>query len=356
MNKSKKATMQFRAAASILFLAAALLGTIACGGKKDQATLHVYTWADYVKPEIVARFESGNGCRVVIDTFDSNEAMYAKIKAGATGYDLITPTSYMVSLMNGQGMLQPLDRSLLPNTTHVDPEYLAIAIDKTMDHSVPYMLTNTGIAYLKSKVRNFEPTWAMFEREDLKGRMVMLNDMRETIGAALKFLGYSLNTANPEELEKAKEVVLRWKKNLAKFENEQYKSGIASGEFLLVHGYSGDILQVQGENADIAFAMPKEGGAISCDDLVISKTAKEAVLAHAFIDFLHDPKVAAENTEFIQYLCPNKDAYPLLDEKIRSNTGIFLTPELKAKCEIFADLGADNAKWVKVWDEIKAAK
>ncbi len=170
---------------------------------------------------------------------------------------------------------------------------------------------NTGIAYLKSKVADFEPSWAMFDREDLKGRMTMLNDMRETIGAALKFLGYSLNTTDAEELARAKEVVLSWKKNLAKFENEQYKTGIASGEFLLVHGYSGDILQVQAENADIAFAMPREGTVdLRATTWSSPRRPRKSGLAHAFINFLHDPAVAAENTEFIQYLCPNKDAYP----------------------------------------------
>ena len=339
------------------FLAAAGLLAAGCGGgAKAPGILHVYTWSDYVKPELIARFEAENNCKVVIDTFDSNEAMYAKLKAGATGYDVITPTSYMVSLMQSQGMLLPLDHSRLPNLSRVDPDYLAIAIDKTMAYSVPYMLTNTGIAYLKSKVKDFEPTWAMFNRSDLRGRMVMLNDMRETIGAALKFLGYSLNSTNPEELSAAKNVVLAWKENLAKFENEQYKTGIASGEFLLVHGYSGDILQVQAENEDIAFAMPREGGAISCDDLVIAKTAKEPDLAHAYINFFHDPAVAAENTEFIQYLCPNKDSYPLLKAEITGNPGIFLTPEIKAHCEILADLGEKNALYVKIWDEIKAGK
>ncbi|MCX6567207.1 MAG: spermidine/putrescine ABC transporter substrate-binding protein [Candidatus Aminicenantes bacterium] len=345
-----------RFALGISVVVAGLLAASCGGGSKAPAVLHIYTWSDYVKPELITRFETENNCKVVIDTFDSNEAMYAKLKAGASGYDVITPTSYMVSLMQSQGMLLPLNHDLLPNISHVDPEYLAIALDKTMAYSVPYMLTNTGIAYLKSKVANFEPTWAMFDRSDLKGRMVMLNDMRETIGAALKFLGYSLNSTNPDELSKAKDVVLRWKANLAKFENEQYKTGIASGEFLLVHGYSGDILQVQAENADIAFAMPREGGVISCDDLVIAKSSKEAKLAHAYINFMQDPNVAAENSEFIQYLCPNRDAYPLLNESIRGNAGIFLAPEIKAKCEILADLGEKNALYVKVWDEIKAGK
>src|SRR4030065_2148047 len=110
--------------------------------------LHIYTWADYFKPALVARFEKENGCRMIMDTKDSNETMYAKIKAGAGGYDLLTPTSYMVSLMNSQGMVQKLDHALLPNLVYIDPEYLELAIDKAMEHSVPYMIVNTVIAYL----------------------------------------------------------------------------------------------------------------------------------------------------------------------------------------------------------------
>ncbi len=327
---------------------------ICCG--QSARTLHIYTWADYFKPALVARFEKQNGCRVVIDTYDSNETMYAKIKAGARGYDLLTPTSYMVSLMDSQGMVLKLDRGLLPNLVHIDPEYLDLAVDKNMDHSVPYMIVNTGIAYLGSRVNDFEPSWAMFDRTDLKGRMTMLNDMRETIGAGLKFLGYSINSTNETELAAAKELVIRWKRNIAKYENEQYKTGVASGEFLLVQGYSGDILQVQQENPDVRFAVPREGTTISVDDLIIPEGAKEISLAHAFINFLHDPEVAAENIAFLRYLCPNKDAYALLAEGLRRNPGIFMDPDIRARSEIIANLGEANALYIKIWDEIKAAK
>jgi spermidine/putrescine transport system substrate-binding protein len=342
-----------------------LAAVICCGGLaaafltdcgRSERVLHTYTWADYFKPALVARFEKENGCRIVIDTYDSNETMYAKIKAGARGYDLLTPTSYMVSLMDSQGMVLKLDHRLLPNLVHVDPEYLNLAVDKTMDHSVPYMVVNTGIAYLGSRVSGFEPSWAMFDRTDLKGRMTMLNDMRETIGAGLKFLGYSLNSTNERELAAAKEVVIRWKRNIAKYENEQYKTGVASGEFLLVQGYSGDILQVQQENPDVLFAVPKEGTTISVDDLIIPEGAKEIGLAHAFINFLHDPEVAAENIVFLKYLCPNKDAYVLLGEDLRKNPGVFLDPEVRARSEIITNLGEGNALYIKIWDEIKAAK
>lgn len=337
-----------------LVLFVLLLSFCAAGSAKP--VLHLYTWADYVKPELVVAFEKQEKCKVVIDTFDSNESMYAKLKAGAKGYDIIVPSSYMARIMNDQGMLQPIRHELIPNLSHVDDDYLKIAMDKKMSYSVPYMLTNSGLAYLKSRVSNPEPTWAMLDRADLKGRMTMLNDMRETIGAALKFLGYSLNTRNEEELAKARDVVIRWKRNLAKFENEQYKNGIASGEFLLVHGYSGDVLQAKAENEDIEFFVPKEGTSISCDDMVIPKDAKQAELAHKFINFLQHPRVAAENSDFITYLAPNKDAYPLLSKEIKENPGIFIDPAIKAKSEVIEDLGPENAKYIKVWDEIKAAE
>jgi spermidine/putrescine transport system substrate-binding protein len=346
-------TFPRRAALPVLVFVALALALAGCS--KPQPVLHVYTWADYIKPELIKQFETETGARVVIDTFDSNEAMYAKIKAGASGYDVITPSSYMVSIMNKEGLLQTLDHSKLPNLRNVDPEYLAIALDPKMAHSAPYMLTNTGIAYLKSKIPDFEATWAAFDRADLGRRVTMLNDMRETIGAALKFLGYSLNTTNDQELEQARDVAIRWKRNLAKFENEQYKSGLASGEFVMVHGYSGDIVQVQAENEDIAFVAPREGTSVSCDDFVIPKRAKEVGLAHAFIDFLHDPKNAAANSEFIGYLCPNSASYPLLPEEFRSNPAVFLDPEVKARSEVILDLGDMNVKYTRIWDQIKAA-
>ena len=341
----------FSASTMVLLLS---LFFVSCGQKKRE--LNVYTWADYFKPELIERFERENNCRIVIDTFDSNEAMYAKLKAGAKGYDLVTPSSYMVSLMDQQGMVRKIRPELIPNRKNIDPEFLKITIDKSMDHSVPYMITVTGIAYLKSRVADVRPTWALFDRQDLKGRMTMFNDMRETLGAALKSLGYSLNSHNPEELDKAKEVVLRWRKNLAKFENEQYKSGLASGEFLLVHGYSGDILQVQKENPDIAFTIPEEGTAISCDDLVIPLGAAQEELAHKFINFLLDAKVAAENTEFVGYLCPNRLSYELLPREMRENPALFMEPSVRSKSEVLDDLGRANELYIRVWDQIKAAE
>ncbi len=342
------------AATALAGLLAALFASAACGRPKP--VLGLYTWSDYIKPGLVRRFEREHGCRVVVDTFESNEAMYAKLKAGASGYDLLTPSSYMVSLMQAQGMLRPLDHALLPNLVHVDPDYLALAVDRTMDHSVPYMLVVSGIAYLEGRVEDVVPSWRMFGRKDLAGRMTMFNDMRETIGAALKALGHSINTTSEAELAEAEALLVEWKRNIAKFENEQYKIGLASGEFLLVHAWNGDVLQVRQENPDVRFFVPEEGTIISCDDLVIPAGAREPGLAHAFIDFLHDPAVAAENTAAIWYLCPNKDSYPLLPEAIRDDPAIFIDPGIRARSEVIADIGAANALYVKVWDRLKSAR
>ena len=340
-----------------LLLVSSLAASLACAAcRARRSELRVYTWADYFAPEVVARFERLERCRVVVDTFDSNEAMYAKLKAGAGGYDLVTPSSYMVQVMDRQGMVLPLDHRRLPNLVNVDRTILTLMIDREMHHSVPYMLTITGLAYLRNRVPGFKPTWEMLDRKDLAGRMTMLNDMRETIGAALRFLGYSVNSTDESEIGRARDVVIRWKRNLAKLENEQYKTGLASGEFVLVHGYSGDVLQVQRENPEIVFAVPREGASFACDDLVILRDARNVVLTYRFIDYLHDPAVAAENTEFLSYLCPNSASYPLLSETTRANPALFPSPEVRARCEVIVDLGPANVLYTRAWDAIKASR
>jgi spermidine/putrescine transport system substrate-binding protein len=324
------------------------------GCAKRQEVLHLYNWADYVDPEMITLFQQENNCRVLEDTYDSNEAMYAKLKAGASGYDIIVPSSYMVEIMSKQGMLLLLDHAKLTNLQNVDENFAKIMLDPAMKFSVPWAVTVTGIAYLNNHVETPEASWSVFERSDLKGRMTLLNDMRETIGAALKYLGYSLNTTDESQLQQARDVVIRWKQNIAKFENEQYKTGLASEEFYLVHGYSGDILQVAGENKAITFMMPREGGSVSMDEMVIPAGAPNPELAHKFINFMLRGDVAAHNTEFTSYLFPNKASYPLLPEELRNDPILFPPEEAVANLEVIRDLGADNEKYAKIWDQIKA--
>jgi len=221
---------------------------------------------------------------------------------------------------------------------------------------VPYTFAYSAIAVRQDKIKDAEATWAMFDRTALAGRVTLLDDMRESIGAALKFLGHSINTHDEAQLTAARDVLIRWKKNIARFDNEGYKSGIDSAEFLLVHGYSGDLFQVQMENPKVQILLPREGVTIGCDAMVIPKTAKQPALAHALINFLLDPAIAAANMEWMGYYCPNKPALAHVSAEFLKNPAITIPPELQAKCEIIEDLGPDLAKYSKVWDQVKAAQ
>lgn len=327
------------------------------GCSQSKPVLYVYNWSDYISDEVIRAFEREYHCKVVLDTYESNEVMYAKIRSGGGEYDVIVPTSYMAQVMWQQGLLRELDKSLIPNLKNLDPDYLKVlALDKTMQYSVPYMLGTTGIAYRKDILGDVEESWTILEEPRLKGRVTILNDLREGIGAALKSLGYSYNSTDAAELEKATQVLMKWRPNLAKFDSEQYKSGLASGEFHLVQGYSGDILQVMAEVKEIGFFLPKEGFALGVDDLVILKNARSPELAHAFINFLHRPDIAAQNIEYTWYYTPNLPAHSLVSEEVRNNPIVFIPREKWVRGEVISDLGNDLTRYSRIWDQIRRGK
>ena len=333
--------------------AAAMVAVVGCGDSKP--ILNVYNWSEYIDEDIVKEFEQKNNCRVVIDVFNSNEAMLAKIQAGAKGYDLIFPSSYMVKLMAKNGLLEKIDKSKIPTLSNIDPTYIVTALDPDMEYGVPYMVTFTGIAYRGDSVKDVDKSWDVFEnRTDLKGRMTLLDDMRETIGAALKYKGHSANSTNATELAEARDEIIKWKANIAKFENEQYKNGIANGEFLLVHGYHGDIGQVQLEDDDVQFFLPREGFLVSCDEMVIPKDAADKDLAYKFIEFLHEGEIAARNMAFTTYWCPNTAALPFMADE--DKTSIIPSSGDFQRGEVIDDVGESLRLFTETWDKIKAAK
>ena len=342
---------------SIAVAIVALALTVGSCRGEETVTLHVYNWSDYIKDELVERFEEESGIKVVIDYFDSNEAMYAKLRSGGGGYDVVFPTTYMVEVMERSGMLATLDHAKLGNIDNVDARYTALAPDSAMRYSVPYMVSATGIGYTPAAGVSVEDlSWSLFGEERLRGRTTLLNDYRETIGAALTYLGYSYNSLSEGELNEARDLIISWKGRIAKFENDQYKNGLLSGEFSLVHGYSGDILQVAQEDPRIAFGFPREGTSISIDNMVILKESSHIDAAHRFIDFLLRGDIAAENIEYVYYLAPNTAAYSLVDPSLRANPAVFFPDEVLSSAEVLLDLGEDNARYTAVWDAIKAAR
>ena len=330
--------------------------------------LHIYTWCDYIAPAVIQGFEKAFGCKVVVDTFDSNEAMYAKLKAGGTGYDIIMPSSYVVAQMAKEGMIVELDHAKMPNVKkNFDPSFKDQILDPSFKYNVPYTVTYTGLMYLKNKIPQGADvaSWKILENPAFKGRVSFLDDIREVIGAGLMSLGYSINSTDPAEIDKAVAQVLKWKANMRKFDGEAYKTEVASGALHIGHGYSTDATQVivgdedegMQPRPDIGFALPKEGFTIAFDEMVLAKGARRADLAYAFMNYVYMGEVAKVNMEFLCGPNPVKPGIDLLDADYRAQ--IVLSPEALKHGRLlrgFDDQPAVMELYNKAWDKIKAAK
>lgn len=290
--------------------------------------LYFYNWSDYIDPSLLEDFEAEYGVRVILDTYDSNEDMIAKVRAGNSGYDIVVPSDYAVSILAADGLAAPIDKSLLPNLVHLDEGLLDQPFDPGNAHSVPYMYGITGIAYNAQEFPNGIDSWNVLldpaQAEQFQGRFSMLDDERETPGAALKLLGKSLNETDPAVLQQAQDILIAQKPFLAAYNSSDVNRKLASGEYALAHAWSGMAMQARNGlgdefegNPDIKFVIPKEGGMIWMDNAVILADSPNAYTAHVFLDFLMRPENAARNTEYIGYLTPNKDAVDLLSQEVK---------------------------------------
>ncbi|MDR3019829.1 MAG: extracellular solute-binding protein [Treponema sp.] len=279
--------------------------------KKER--LYIYNWTYYTPDSVIEKFEDEYNVRVVYDEFASNEEMFAKIMAtnreGIFGwlsklfgrrYDIVFPSKDFVPIMIQEGLLERIDKTKLTNLGNIDPELMRkLNYDPDMEYSVPYFYGAAGIIVNTARVPDFEQSWSIFSRTDLKDRMIMLDDMREVIGGALVYLGYSVNTKDPTQIAEARDLVNNsWKPNLVKFDAEAFGLGFVNGEFWVVHGFPDAIYDEIGENPqlmkDTAFFIPQEGGPSYVDSMCILKRGENIDLAHKFIDFIHRPEIYAE--------------------------------------------------------------
>ena len=329
--------------------------------------LHIYTWSDYIAPELIVGFEKALGVKVVVDTFDSNEAMYAKLKAGGNGYDILMPTSYQIATMAKEKMIVEIDHSRIPNFKDFDKHFANQIIDPSFKYNVPYSVTYAGFIYSKSKIPDGADinSWHILENPAFKGRVTLLDDIRETLGAALMSLGYSINSDDPGQLSEAADQIIKWRANVRKFDAESYKTEVAAGSTWIGHGYSTDSVQVIVGDADegmeprddIGFALPKEGFSIAFDEMVLAADARRPDLAYAFMNYVYDPEVAKINMEYICGPVPTKKGIELLDEDYRAL--IVLDADTLARGQIlrgFDDRPDVMELYNKAWDRVKATE
>ena len=291
--------------------------------------LHFYNWTDYIDPEILTNFEQEYGVKVIMDLYDANEDMIAKVRAGNSGYDIVVPSDYAVDTMIQEKLLAPLDKSLLPNLANIKKQNLDLYYDKGNAYSVPYFFGISGLAYNKSKFTTAPDSWAALfdpaQIEKYKGEFSMLDDQRETPGAALKYIGKSLNDTDPADLKQVEDILKAQKPFLAAYNSADVNRKLASGEYVIAHCWSGAALQARNGlgsdfagNPDIVFVMPKEGGMIWQDNLAILADSPNKYTAHVFINYLLGADVAAQNAEYVGYLTPNAAGEAKLSPEIQA--------------------------------------
>lgn len=281
----------------ILLVCILIVSSVGCKKSSGRnGKLYLYNWTYYTPDSLVEQFEKETGIDVVIDNFASNEEMFAKIMAGGNeGYDVIFPSSDYTAIMIKLGLLAELDHNLLPNLKYLSPLFKEkAAYDPTYRYSVPYFMGSSGIAVNTERVpSDYVRTWAIFADARMAGSMSMLDDMREVMGAALKHLGYSGNSTDIEELQRATDLInTQWKPNLVKFDSESFGKAFSRGEFVVVHAYPENVFaEISVDKwSTIDFFIPPEGGMMYIDNMVIPKGARNNQAAHAFINFIHDPK------------------------------------------------------------------
>jgi spermidine/putrescine-binding protein len=346
--------------ALVLTLVVAVVGCGAAtgGGEGELAKeLHIYNWSEYIDPEIYADFENEFGVKVVEDTFASNEDLLAKLQAGATGYDLIVPSDYMVAIMRELDLLSPLNYDNIPNFKNISDKFKDPPYDPGNKYSVPYQWGTTGIGYDTNVFEEPPDSWSyLFDpnvASQYAGKFSMLNDSREAIGAALKYLGYSLNTTDENQLQEAKQLLIQQKQWVATYDSEGFEDLLAAGETQLAHGWSGDFFMAAVEADQIWYTIPKEGGVIWTDNLAIPKTAASQYTAEVFIDYLLRPEVGAKITNFTWYGSPNQAAEEFIDPEILGEPAIYPPPEVMDRLEFIRDVGDATTLYDRIWTEIK---
>jgi spermidine/putrescine-binding protein len=295
-----------------------------CEVGETDGNLAIYNWAEYIDPEELDAFSEEFGIGVTMDTYDSNEAMQPVISAGNSGFDLIVPSDYMAGIMIEAGDVQPLNKEAIPNMSNLSDDFADPAYDPGNEFSAPYQWGTTGMALNTAVVgTDFEPTWGLiFDPElagEFSGQITLLNDPRETMGAALKYLGYSLNTTSQDELDEAEALVSAARDNLAAFTTDQADELLVGGETVIAHGYSGDMF-VQffeaDEPSDFVYFVPQEGGARWVDTIAIASDAPHPCSAHTFINWLLTAEHGAALSNWNYYATPNEAALDGLDEEL----------------------------------------
>ncbi|MEG1131680.1 MAG: spermidine/putrescine ABC transporter substrate-binding protein [Romboutsia sp.] len=324
--------------------------------KGSSEEISFLNYGENIDKETIKEFEEKYGIKVNVETFDDMETMYQKISKGGVKYDVILVSDALMPRMIKQNLIQELNKDNIPNISQMDKDYLNLQIDPGNKYSVPYMFGTVGLIYNKDVVKEKVDSWDILWNEKYKDKIFMFDTYRDTIGAALKKLGYSLNSTNPKEIEEAKELLLTQRKLV----NPIY--GVDNGTTMIPAGesdinmiWSGEGLNLQDENPNLVYIVPKEGANFWIDSLCIPSNAKNVEGAEKFINFVSDKESALRIADEIGYTTPNKEARLKQPESVRNNPNAYMHKEIMDRCEIYEDFPMDVKKlYDNAWVNIKS--
>lgn len=324
--------------------------------------INVYNWGEYISNgdygslNVIKEFTKRTGIEVVYTTYPSNEEMYAKLSSGATDYDVIIPSDYMIEQLISEGLLEELNYDNIPNAEYIMDRFTNLDYDPAGTYSIPYTWGTVGILYNKTMVDEADiakQSWDILWDEKYSGDILMFDNPRDAFGIALIKLGYSINTVNPDEWKDAYELLVEQKPLVQAYVMDQIFDKMINGEAAVAPYYAGDAQTIMSENPDIGFYIPKEGSNYFVDAMCIVKGTEHKEAAEMFINFMLESDIALANIEYINYSSPHTGAFELLDEEIKNNETQYPSDEVLANCEIFDYLPESirvlqNQLWTKL--------
>ncbi len=342
-----------RAITALLFVCVAFLK----GSHAAEAKLNLFIWSEYLDPQVVKEFEQQFACRVTVDVYEDAESMLAKLQGGGTAlYDIVVPPDHLVTPMAKLGLLAPLRHANLPNLKHLDAKFANPPYDRGNRFSVAYQWGTVGILLRPAADRPLPETWGLvFDPKLQPGKFVLIDSVRDCLGAALKFHGHSLNSTEIPHLKAARDLLLAAKPRALGFEGSVgAKNKVLAKTAAAAIVYSGEAARAMSEDASLRYLIPREGSQIWVDNLCIPAKAPHRDRAEQFINFVLDGKIGARLSNFLQFATPNAAARPFIKPEDLRNPAIYPPPEVLAKLEFLADLGAKTRLYDEAWTQVKA--
>ncbi|MDD2649043.1 MAG: spermidine/putrescine ABC transporter substrate-binding protein [Eubacteriales bacterium] len=344
---------------SVLLALVLVFASLALPAAAENAgVVNVFNWEDYICEDVLQMFEQETGIKVNYMRFTTNEDMMVQVRADSSKFDVVFPSDYCIERLAAEGLLEEIDFSKITNFNQIADNLLNPDYDKENKYSIPYMWGTVGILYNSTMVKEPITSWASLFDGSYPNNIFMMDSIRDSMGVALKYLGYSMNSKNPLELEAAKEVLVKQKKDglVKAYQVDETKDKMVAGEAALGVMWTGDALYAIDLNPDLEYVIPEEGSNIWVDGMVIPKNAENYENALKFIDFLCRPDIAKMNCEEIWYSCPNKGAIELMGSDYIDNLDINPPEEIIEKCEFFSDVNDVLPIYTALWNEVKNSK